>query len=59
MVGISGSDMCSRTNECAEIGEYWDAGTTTFYLADFWSLWDLFVIGIGFAFFVARKLHGL
>lgn len=38
-----------------EIGEFWDAGTTTFYLADFWSLWDLFVIGVGAAFFVTRK----
>ncbi|KAI4720834.1 hypothetical protein E4T48_02962 [Aureobasidium sp. EXF-10727] len=38
-----------------EIGEFWDAGTTTFYLADFWSLWDLFVIGIGVAFFITRK----
>ncbi|KAG9954024.1 hypothetical protein KCU85_g732, partial [Aureobasidium melanogenum] len=39
-----------------EIGEYWDAGSTTFYLADFWSLWDLFVIGIGVAFFVTRMI---
>ncbi|CAD0094975.1 unnamed protein product, partial [Aureobasidium vineae] len=38
-----------------EIGEFWDAGTTTFYLADFWSLWDLFVIGIGVAFFITRN----
>ncbi|KAI4798213.1 hypothetical protein E4T44_11998 [Aureobasidium sp. EXF-8845] len=38
-----------------EIGEFWDAGTTTFYLADFWSLWDLLVIGIGVAFFITRK----
>jgi hypothetical protein len=38
-----------------EIGEFWDAGHT-FYLADFWSLWDLFVIGIGVAFFITRKL---
>ncbi|KAI5201576.1 cyclopropane-fatty-acyl-phospholipid synthase [Aureobasidium subglaciale] len=39
-----------------EIGEFWDAGTTTFYLADFWSLWDLFVIGIGVAFFITRMI---
>ncbi|KAH0090594.1 hypothetical protein KCU60_g13216, partial [Aureobasidium melanogenum] len=38
-----------------EIGEFWDAGHT-FYLADFWSLWDLFVIGIGVAFFVTRMI---
>jgi hypothetical protein len=38
-----------------EIGEFWDAGTTTFYLADFWSLWDLLVIGIGVAFFITRE----
>ncbi|KAI4738677.1 hypothetical protein E4T50_10854 [Aureobasidium sp. EXF-12298] len=39
-----------------EIGEFWDAGSTTFYLADFWSLWDLFVIGIGVAFFITRMI---
>ncbi|KEQ71784.1 hypothetical protein M436DRAFT_50716, partial [Aureobasidium namibiae CBS 147.97] len=39
-----------------EIGEFWDAGTTTFYLADFWSLWDLFVIGVGGAFFITRMI---
>ncbi|KAG9677181.1 hypothetical protein KCU99_g2007, partial [Aureobasidium melanogenum] len=38
-----------------EIGEFWDAGHT-FYLADFWSLWDLFVIGIGVAFFITRMI---
>ncbi|KAG9993458.1 hypothetical protein KCU78_g18877, partial [Aureobasidium melanogenum] len=38
-----------------EIGEFWDAGHT-FYLADFWSLWDLFVIGIGVAFFITRMV---
>lgn len=43
------------TDTTTEIGEFWDAGTTTFYLADFWSLWDLFVIGVGVAFFITRK----
>jgi hypothetical protein len=43
------------TDTATEIGEFWDAGTTTFYLADFWSLWDLLVIGIGVAFFITRK----
>lgn len=47
--------MC--TDIFAEIGEFWDAGTTTFYLADFWSLWDLFVIGIGVAFFITSKFY--
>ncbi|KAL8824945.1 MAG: hypothetical protein Q9191_004714 [Dirinaria sp. TL-2023a] len=39
---------------CDEFGEFQDAGTL-FYAADFWSLWDVIVIAIGFAFFIARK----
>ncbi|KAK3684362.1 hypothetical protein LTR37_020363 [Vermiconidia calcicola] len=36
-----------------ELGEFWDAGTI-FYATDFWSSWDLAIIAIGIAFFVAR-----
>ena len=36
-----------------ELGEFQDAGTL-FYAADFWSLWDIAIIGIGVAFFVSR-----
>lgn len=35
-----------------ELGEFRDAGTL-FYAADFWSLWDIGIVGIGFAFLVA------
>ena len=38
-----------------ELGEYWDAGST-FYATDFWSLWDLGIIFVGAAFFVARMI---
>lgn len=37
-----------------EFGEFWDAGTT-FYMSDFWSAWDIFIVLIGIAFFVTRK----
>ena len=35
-----------------ESGEWKDAGTLL-YAADFWSLWDLGIIGVGIAFLVA------
>lgn len=35
-----------------ELGEFQDAGTL-FYAADFWSLWDIGIVGIGVAFLVA------
>lgn len=37
---------------CDEFGEFRDAGTL-FYAADFWSLWDIGIVGIGFAFLVS------
>ena len=36
-----------------EFGEFMDAGIM-FYQTDFWSLWDLAIIGIGLAFFITR-----
>ncbi|KAI4089028.1 MAG: hypothetical protein LQ344_005689 [Seirophora lacunosa] len=36
-----------------EFGEFKDAGTL-FYAADFWSLWDIGIIGIGAAYLIAR-----
>lgn len=39
---------------CAELGEFRDAGSL-FYAADFWSLWDVGIIGIGTAFLVLRE----
>lgn len=36
-----------------ELGELMDAGIM-FYQTDFWSLWDLAIIGIGAAFFITR-----
>ncbi len=35
-----------------EFGEFRDAGTL-FYATDFWSLWDIGIVGIGIAFLVA------
>ena len=35
-----------------EFGELKDAGTL-FYAVDFWSLWDIGIIGIGFAYLVS------
>lgn len=35
-----------------EFGVFQDAGTL-FYAADFWSLWDIGIVGIGVAFLVA------
>ena len=37
-----------------EFGEFRDAGRL-FYAADFWSLWDLGIIGIGIAFLVSSQ----
>lgn len=37
-----------------EFGEFRDAGRL-FYAADFWSIWDLGIIGIGVTFFLVRK----
>ena len=37
-----------------EFGEFLDAGLK-FYQTDFWSLWDLAIIGIGAAFLVTSK----
>ncbi|KAF6236024.1 hypothetical protein HO173_005652 [Letharia columbiana] len=36
-----------------EFGEFRDAGIA-FYVADFWSLWDIGIIGIGVAYMVSR-----
>ena len=38
-----------------ELGEFKDAGTL-FYATDFWSLWDVGIIAIGFAYLIASKL---
>ncbi|KAI4205814.1 MAG: hypothetical protein LQ346_001393 [Caloplaca aetnensis] len=40
---------------CDEFGEFKDAGTL-FYAADFWSFWDIGIIGIGIAFLVSNTL---
>ena len=37
-----------------EFGEFRDSGTL-FYAADFWSLWDVGIIGIGAAYLVLSK----
>lgn len=37
-----------------ELGEYLDAGSS-FYATDFWSLWDLGIIGVGFAYMISSK----
>lgn len=37
-----------------EFGEFTDAGTL-FYAADFWSLWDLAIIGVGAAFLISSR----
>ena len=37
-----------------EFGEFRDAGTL-FYAQDFWSIWDLGIIGVGAAYLVASK----
>ena len=37
-----------------EFGEFQDAGSS-FYATDFWSLWDLGIIGIGFAYMVSSE----
>ncbi|KAL8732508.1 MAG: hypothetical protein Q9166_002722 [cf. Caloplaca sp. 2 TL-2023] len=39
---------------CDEFGEFRDAGSL-FYAADFWSLWDVGIIGIGTAYLVLRE----
>ena len=38
-----------------ELGEFWDAGVT-FYATDFWTSWDLGIIAVGIAFFIARMI---
>ena len=38
-----------------EFGEFQDAGSS-FYATDFWSLWDLGIIGIGFAYMISSEL---
>lgn len=40
---------------CSELVEFLDAGST-FYAADFWSLWDLGIIFVGMAFFILRMI---
>lgn len=40
-----------------EFGEIKDAGQTSFYTTDFWSIWDIGIVLIGFAFFVLRQSH--
>ena len=37
-----------------ELGEFQDAGSS-FYATDFWSLWDLGIIGIGFAYMISSE----
>ena len=37
-----------------EFGEFQDAGSS-FYGTDFWSLWDLGIIGIGFAYMISSE----
>lgn len=37
-----------------KFGEYQDAGSS-FYATDFWSLWDIGIIGVGFAYMVSSK----
>ena len=37
-----------------EFGEFRDAGKL-FYAADFWSLWDIGIIGVGVAFLVTSE----
>ena len=37
-----------------EFGEFRDAGSL-FYATDFWSLWDVGIIGVGIAYLVLRK----
>lgn len=37
-----------------EFGEYQDAGRS-FYATDFWSLWDIGIIGIGIAYIVSSE----
>jgi hypothetical protein len=37
-----------------EFGEFKDAGTL-FYAADFWSLWDIGIIGIGVAYLISSR----
>ncbi|KAL8959618.1 MAG: hypothetical protein Q9193_003551 [Seirophora villosa] len=39
-----------------EFGEFKDAGTL-FYAADFWSLWDIGIIGIGAAYLIASSSY--
>ncbi|KAL9599484.1 MAG: hypothetical protein Q9219_003823 [cf. Caloplaca sp. 3 TL-2023] len=39
-----------------EFGEFKDAGTL-FYAADFWSLWDVGIVGIGAVYLVMSKLQ--
>ncbi|KAI4129485.1 MAG: hypothetical protein LQ338_002202 [Usnochroma carphineum] len=38
---------------CDEFGEFKDAGTL-FYAADFWSLWDVGIVGIGAVYLILR-----
>lgn len=47
--------MTKLTNCYLELVEFWDAGST-FYSADFWSLWDLGIIATGVAFLVVRAI---
>ncbi len=35
-----------------ELGEFRDAGTL-FYATDFWSIWDIAIVGIGIAYLVS------
>lgn len=35
-----------------ELGEFRDAGTL-FYATDFWSIWDLGIVGIGIAYLIS------
>ncbi|KAL8673016.1 MAG: hypothetical protein Q9168_002539 [Polycauliona sp. 1 TL-2023] len=43
---------------CDELGEFRDAGSL-FYATDFWSLWDLGIIGIGTAYLILRESNPL
>ena len=39
-----------------EFGEFRDAGTS-FYATDFWSLWDIGIIGIGFGYMISSESY--
>lgn len=50
---LTQSRVCLTT--FLELVEFRDAGIT-FYAADFWASWDLGIIAVGIAFFIARMI---